>query len=154
MQKSFPIAVLLIVAATTAANASQWSTMYHDDRRTGGHARSDAAFKRDMKFCARQVGLPFNNRAGDLAIDQPDPPAFKECMLTRGLRWQWTRRNHAAPASVEVGSSSYEPPADTASPPPAIEPPPMVSAPMPSIDPNDPAVNPGVFMHRDDQPAN
>ena len=130
--------------------------MYHDDRRAGGHVRSDAEFKRDMKFCARQVGLPFNNRAGDLAIDQPDPPAFERCMLTRGMRWQWTRRNHVAPrATVWTDSPSYDPPTDTASPlPSSIEPPPMVSAPMPSVDPNDPSVNPGRFEHRDDQPSN
>jgi hypothetical protein len=90
-------------------------------------------FTADMKFCARQVGLPFNHRAGDLAIDQPDPPAFKKCMLTRGLRWQWTRRNHHAPAPAWLARGSepsYEPPTDYGpAPSPPVESPPMISGP-------------------------
>ena len=109
MKKIWLLGVLTVFAGCNAANAANWTTTYHDVVRVHGHKRSSAAFHDDMRFCAQQTGLPYNNAANDLAIDQPDPPAFKACMLGRGLRWQSTVRNRQAPVYVRRSVPDSEP---------------------------------------------
>jgi len=161
MRKVLLCGVLALFAAVNTASASTWINYYKDIKRVGGHKRSNAAFKADLRFCAQQTGLPYNNQANDLAIDQPDPPAFKGCMLGRGLRWRSTVRNHQAPARsswpgwevrindpADVGTSSIDPPPAPVTPAPTIDP--------PAIDwsPSNTQINPGYVQHLDDQPAN
>jgi hypothetical protein len=55
---------------------------YRDLIRPHGHPRSDAIHQADLDYCYSQTGTM---RAF------ADTPAFKQCMLTRGYRWQTTR---------------------------------------------------------------
>jgi hypothetical protein len=55
---------------------------YYDLIRPHGHPRSDAVHNADLDYCYGQTGA-----IRGLA----DTPAFKECMLGRGYRWQSTR---------------------------------------------------------------
>lgn len=158
-RKALAFGLLVLFAGCTVASASNWTTTYRDIRRTGGHARSAAAFAADMRFCAAQTGLPFNNRANDLAIDQPDPPAFKACMLGRGLKWRSTVRNYHqhAPAQARGWSSGNDdtPWVDNSvTPTPLVDIPPIQEPTSPPLSIYDPQVNPGVFEHRDDPQVN
>jgi hypothetical protein len=91
MRKIAICALLAVFATCNSASANVWANNYKDIRRTGGHKRSAAAFRVDLRACAKVAGIPYN-------ADMPDPPAFKACMLKRGLQWQSTRRNTAKPA--------------------------------------------------------
>lgn len=84
-------ALLALFATGSTASAGVWSNSYKDIRRTGGHKRSVAAFNVDLRVCARVAGIPYR-------ADRPDPPAFKTCMLQRGLRWVSTTRVKQRPA--------------------------------------------------------
>ena len=161
MRKIFLCGLLAVFAASAPASASTWINNYKDIKRVGGHKRSSAAFKADLRFCAQQTGLPYNNQANDLAIDQPDPPAFKACMLGRGLRWRSTVRNYQAPARSswpgwevrindprDVGTTNNDPP------PSPVAPPPMIDTPQVDMSQSNPAINPGYFQNLDDQQSN
>lgn len=90
MRKISICALLALFATCNAASANVWANTYKDIRRTGGHKRSAAEFRADLRACAKEAGVPYN-------ADMPDPPDFKACMLKRGLKWQYTRRNTRKP---------------------------------------------------------
>jgi hypothetical protein len=92
MRKIAICALLAVFAACGTASAAVWTNKYKDIRRTGGHKRSNAEFNADLRACAKVAGIPYG-------ADMPDPPAFKRCMLKRGLKWQYTRRNAPKRAS-------------------------------------------------------
>ena len=62
--------------------------------RPHGHPRSDAIHQADMDYCY--------NQTGDIR-DFADTPAFKQCMLTRGYRWQSTRIHGTPPETAVPG---------------------------------------------------
>ena len=76
------IACALLLAGTFAAQAYHYETTYYDLVRPNGQPRDDATYNADLNFCYRQTGA---------SRYDPDPPAFKQCMLGRQWRWESVR---------------------------------------------------------------
>ena len=82
MQRVIIISIMLL-ASSAAARADQTVTeSYRDLIRPHGHPRGAAVSQAALDFCYGQTG-DFRGLA--------DTPAFKQCMLTRGYRWQRTQ---------------------------------------------------------------
>jgi hypothetical protein len=71
--------VLLAGIASASADTVVVQERYYDLIRPHGHPRSDAIHQADLDSCYGQTGA-----IRGLA----DTPAFKQCMLGRGYRWQ------------------------------------------------------------------
>ncbi len=82
MQRAIVILVILL-AGSVAADAGQTvNEVYRDLIRPGGQPRGAANSQAALDFCYSQTG--------DIR-GLADTPAFKQCMLGRGYRWQRTR---------------------------------------------------------------
>jgi hypothetical protein len=94
--------VLLAGIASASADGATVQERYRDLIRPHGHPRSDAVHQADLDYCY--------NQTGDIRAFA-DTPAFKECMLGRGDRWQSTRVT-GAPSTVgcQVNSTPDAPP--------------------------------------------
>jgi hypothetical protein len=88
MKRAIIISVLLFCGSADA-HADHFEMMYRDLIRPGGQPRSDAVYQENLDFCYGQTGADRN-----LA----DTPAFKQCMLGRGYRWQYTHDVSDQPA--------------------------------------------------------
>jgi hypothetical protein len=102
MKRALLISVMLL-ASVVGAHA-EYSTTYHDTIRPHGKPRSDAIFNASVDACYAQTGL-------DRAL--PDTPAFKQCMLKRGYRWESQRLVVTDPAPPlpppgSVGTFTYD----------------------------------------------
>jgi hypothetical protein len=76
------VAMIIFLAGSAAADADQTvNELYRDLIRPHGHPRSAAVSQAALDFCYAQTG-----DVRGLA----DTPAFKECMLGRGYKWQRT----------------------------------------------------------------
>jgi hypothetical protein len=76
------IAAVLLLGTMLGAQADTAIQTYHDVLRPDGHKRSEPAFQADLDSCSRQTGGKRVYR---------DTPAFKQCMLGRGYRWESLR---------------------------------------------------------------
>jgi hypothetical protein len=82
MKRAIIISVILL-AGVAAARASQTvNEMYRDLIRPHGRPRGAAVSQAALDFCYGQTG--------DIR-GFADTPAFKQCMLSRGYRWQRTQ---------------------------------------------------------------
>src|ERR1700753_1259648 len=81
MKRALLIAALLL-AGVASAHADHFETTYHDLIRPHGKPRSDAIFNADINACNGQIG-----QDPTLA----DTPAFRQCMLKHGYRFQSQR---------------------------------------------------------------
>src|SRR3984885_3283314 len=82
MRRAIIISAILL-AGCIAARADQTVTeAYRDLIRPHGHPRGAAASQAALDFCYGQTG--------DIR-GLADTPAFKQCMLGRGYRWQRTQ---------------------------------------------------------------
>jgi hypothetical protein len=76
------IVAMVVLAGMAGARADGIAQEHYRDLiRPHGHPRSDAVHQADLNYCYSQTGA---SRAF------PDTPAFKQCMLVRGYRWQST----------------------------------------------------------------
>jgi hypothetical protein len=93
MKRALMISVLLFCVCAHA-RADHREMMYYDLIRTDGHPRSEAIYRENLDFCYDQTGA-------DRTLD--DTRSFKQCMLGRGYRWQYTHmiRDRPAPAKRE-----------------------------------------------------
>jgi hypothetical protein len=82
MNRVIIISVLLLASAVTARADQTVNEVYRDMIRPHGHARGAAASQAALDFCYGETG--------DIR-GLADTPAFKQCMLGRGYRWQTTR---------------------------------------------------------------
>jgi hypothetical protein len=81
MQRAIIISLILL-AGSAAAHADQVvNEVYRDLIRPHGHPRGAAVSQAALDFCYGQTG--------DIR-GLADSPAFKQCMLGRGYRWQKT----------------------------------------------------------------
>jgi hypothetical protein len=88
MQRAIIILVMLL-AGSVAADAGQTvNELYRDLVRPHGHPRGAADSQAALDFCYGQTG--------DIR-GLADTPAFKQCMLGRGYRWQRTKIEGKAP---------------------------------------------------------
>jgi hypothetical protein len=153
MRRSLILGALAVLVSFEAASAGTLVKEYYDVRRTGGHKRSEAEFRADLRYCAVKTGVPYDKRRRDTAISGEDPPAFKACMATRGLQFQYSHYKHNERHwQARSSGGSYEPPTDYGSPPPVnieVIPPAVANDP-----PLSPTEYPGYYEHRDDQPPN
>jgi hypothetical protein len=88
MKRALLIAAMLLAGAASA-HADQFETTYHDLIRPHGKPRSDAVFNAALDACYRQTGE-------DRTL--ADTPAFRQCMLKGGYRFQSQRLVGAEPA--------------------------------------------------------
>jgi hypothetical protein len=82
MKSTIILSVILLAGIASAHADGSVQERYRDLIRPHGHPRSDAIHQADLDYCYNETGA---NRAF------ADTPAFKQCMLGRGYRWQSTR---------------------------------------------------------------
>ena len=80
--KRIAIAAVVLLGTATAVVAQTPQAMYKDLIRPNGHPRSDAIHQADVDACYAQTG---NSRY------EPDGPAMKQCMRSRGYQFKWQR---------------------------------------------------------------
>jgi hypothetical protein len=73
------VILILLLAGSAAADAQSVNEVYRDLVRPGGHPRGAADSQAALDYCYGQTG--------DIR-GLADTSAFKQCMLTRGYRWQ------------------------------------------------------------------
>jgi hypothetical protein len=76
------VILILLLAGSAAADAQTVNEVYRDLIRPGGHPRGAADSQAALDYCYGQTG--------DIR-GLADTVAFKQCMLTRGYRWQRTQ---------------------------------------------------------------
>ena len=81
MQRVIIISVILLVSSVAARADQVVTEAYRDLIRPHGHPRSAAVSQAALDFCYGQTG--------DIR-GLGDTPAFKQCMLGQGYRWQRT----------------------------------------------------------------
>jgi hypothetical protein len=81
MNRAIIISVVLLISAVAARADQTVTEAYRDMIRSHGHPRSSAASQAALDFCYGQTG--------DIR-GLADTPAFKQCMLGQGYRWQRT----------------------------------------------------------------
>lgn len=93
---------LALLASVANAQASHYEMNYRDLIRPHGKPRSDAVHQAAVSSCYSQTG---DDRTG------PATPAFKQCMLGQGYRWQSTRfipdRPDATVTPSNLGRGTY-----------------------------------------------
>jgi hypothetical protein len=82
MQRAIIIAIMLLASATAVRADQVVNEVYRDLIRPHGQPRGAAASQAALDYCYGQTG--------DIR-GLADSPAFKQCMLGRGYRWQTTR---------------------------------------------------------------
>jgi hypothetical protein len=82
------IACALLLVGTSAAQAWHYDNTYYDLVRPHGKPRSDAIFQSNLDACYNQTGAD---------RFEPDPPAFRQCMLARGYRFLHASVVHTRP---------------------------------------------------------
>jgi hypothetical protein len=90
-----------VLAGIAHANA-QPQMIYRDLIRPHGQPRSDAIHEADLDYCYGQTGA---------SREQPDTPAFKQCMRGRGYRWLSTHMvgTPARSATITYNHDSKDP---------------------------------------------
>jgi hypothetical protein len=81
MQRAIMISVILLVSSAAARADQVVTEAYRDLIRPHGHPRSAAVSQAALDFCYSETG--------DIR-GLADTPAFKQCMLGQGYRWQRT----------------------------------------------------------------
>jgi hypothetical protein len=76
------IVCMLLLAGVAAAHADYYEQTYHDIVRPHGKPQSDAIYQANLDICYAQT---HEDRT------RFDTPAFKQCMLVHGYRYQSTR---------------------------------------------------------------
>jgi hypothetical protein len=82
MHRAIMISVILLASAAAARADQVVNEMYRDLIRPHGRPRGAAVSQAALDFCYGQTG--------DIR-GFADTPAFKQCMLGRGYRWQRTQ---------------------------------------------------------------
>ena len=91
MRRAVAILVILLESSVAARAGQVVNEVYRDLIRPHGHPRSAAVSQAALDFCYGQTG--------DIR-GLADTPAFKQCMLGQGFRWQRTIvKGKAAPTN-------------------------------------------------------
>ena len=100
--KRAAVVFVLLFCGTPGAYADHREMMYYDLIRTDDHPRSEAVYKQSLDFC-------YDHTGADRTLD--DTRSFKQCMLRRGYRWQYTHmiRDRPAPASAKREKTWIDP---------------------------------------------
>jgi hypothetical protein len=103
------VAILATAMVSSASASSHGETTYYDTIRPHGHPRSDAVYNAAVNACY--------SSSGESRMAVYDTPAYKQCMLSRGYRFEFTKVVQDAPsaASRSVAQRSYSGPSVTIS---------------------------------------
>jgi hypothetical protein len=103
------VAILATAMVSSASASSHGETTYYDTIRPHGHPRSDAVYNAAVNACY--------SSSGESRMAVYDTPAYKQCMLSHGYRFEFTKVVQDAPsaASRSVAQRSYSGPSVTIS---------------------------------------
>jgi hypothetical protein len=95
------VAILATAMVSSASASSHGETTYYDTIRPHGHPRSDAVYNAAVNACY--------SSSGESRMAVYDTPAFKQCMLSRGYRFEFTKVVQDAPSAAtrSVAQQSY-----------------------------------------------
>jgi hypothetical protein len=101
---------ILATGLVSSANAStHGESTYYDTIRPHGHPRSDAIYNANVNACY--------SSSGESRMAVYDTPAYKQCMLSRGYRFEYTDVVQDPPSATSrsVAQQSYSGPSVTIS---------------------------------------
>jgi hypothetical protein len=102
-------AILAAGMVSSASASTHGESTYYDTIRSHGHPRSDAVYNAAVNACY--------SSSGESRTAVHDTPAFKQCMLSRGYRFEFTKVVQDAPSATSrsVAQRSYSGPTITIS---------------------------------------
>ena len=103
------VAILAIGMVSSASASTHGESTYYDTIRPHGHPRSEAIYNANVNACY--------SSSGESRMAVYDTPAFKQCMLSRGYRFEFTKVVQDAPSAAtrSVAQRSYSGPSVTIS---------------------------------------
>ena len=103
------VAILAAGMVSSASASTHGETTYYDTIRPHGHPRSLAVYNANLNACY--------SSSGESRTAVYDTPAFKQCMLTRGYRFEFTKVVQDPPSATSrsVAQWSYSGPSITIS---------------------------------------
>ncbi len=103
------VAILATGMVSSASASTHGKSMYRDTIRPHGHPRSAAVYNASVNACYRS--------SGESHMAVYDTPAFKQCMLSRGYRFEYTKVVQDPPSATSraVAQQSYSGPRVTIS---------------------------------------
>jgi hypothetical protein len=101
-------AILATGMISSASASSHGESTYYDTIRSHGHPRSDAVYNANVNACY--------SSSGESRTAVYDSPAFKQCMLSRGYRFEYTKVVQDPPSATSRSvAQSYSGPSVTIS---------------------------------------
>lgn len=102
------VAILAAGMVSSASASSHGESTYYDTIRPHGHPRSDAVYNANVNACY--------SSSGESRTAVYDTPAFKQCMLSRGYRFEYTKVVQDPPSATSRSvAQSYSGPSVTIS---------------------------------------
>ncbi len=103
------VAILAIGMVSSASASTHGESTYYDTIRPHGHPRSEAIYNANVNACY--------SSSGESRMAVYDTPAFKQFMLSRGYRFEFTKVVQDAPSAAtrSVAQRSYGGPSVTIS---------------------------------------
>jgi hypothetical protein len=103
------VAILTTGMVASASASTHGESYYHDTIRPHGHSRGVAVYNANVNACY--------NSSGESRMAVYDTPAFKQCMLSRGYRFEYTKVVQDPPSATSrsVAQKSYSGPTVTIS---------------------------------------
>jgi hypothetical protein len=103
------VAILATGMVSNAGASTHGESTYHDTIRPHGHSRGYAVYNANVNACY--------SSSGESRTAVYDTPAFKQCMLSRGYRFEYTKVVQDPPSATSrsVAQRSYSGPTVTIS---------------------------------------
>jgi hypothetical protein len=103
------VAILATGMVSSASASTHGESYYHDTIRPHGHPRSVAVYNANVNACY--------SSSGESRMAVYDTPAFKQCMLSRGYRFEYTKVVQDPPSATSRSEAqrSYSGPTVTIS---------------------------------------
>ena len=102
------LAILAAGMVSSASASTHGESYYHDTIRPHGHSRGNAVYNANVNACY--------SSSGESRTAVYDAPAFKQCMLSRGYRFEYTKVVQDPPSATSRSvSQSYSGPSVTIS---------------------------------------
>jgi hypothetical protein len=103
------VAILASGTVASASASTHGESYYHDTIRPHGHSRGVAVYNANVNACY--------SSSGESRMAVYDTPAFKQCMLSRGYRFEYTKVVQDPPSATSgsVAQRSYSGPSVTIS---------------------------------------
>jgi hypothetical protein len=102
------VAILTTGMVASASASTHGESYYHDTIRPHGHSRGVAVYNANVNACY--------SSSGESRMAVYDTPAFKQCMLSRGYRFEYTKVVQDPPkATSRSVAQSYSGPSVTIS---------------------------------------